>query len=303
MITIRSARYLLFAVVAVTLVTSTFGQVPTYTGCYSPSSGIVNKLALGSAPQKTCNTGDVLVSFSAGDITKISVSGGLSGGGDNGDVTISLDPKYSLPQNCPANSVAKWTGTAWLCAKDENTTYSAGTGLNLSGADNTFSLLAEYQLPQNCSAGSILKARTGYWVCASEAGVHAYTASSRVVDITNNTDATIASLSVPPNAYIILGNVEVANYDKDEQSVTCRLYKDGTELRRIDVRLGGHNGSLFDPLFGGLPDPTGDYEAAGFLPVSLQSWGTVGQTISMKCGTYKGAAQGNLIAIAVDAIH
>ncbi len=123
---------LIMVLAVVALAVQAFAQVPTYTGCYSASSGTINKLAKGFSPAKACNTGDVQVSFSAGDITKISVTGGLSGGGDNGDITISLDPKYSLPQSCAANQVAKWTGSAWQCANDENTTYTNGTGLDLN---------------------------------------------------------------------------------------------------------------------------------------------------------------------------
>ena len=40
--------------------------------------------------------------------------------------------------SCANNQVAKWNGTAWVCAADQDTTYSAGAGLNLSGS--TFSI-------------------------------------------------------------------------------------------------------------------------------------------------------------------
>ena len=52
------------------------------------------------------------------------------------DATISL---ADLGQNgCTGNQILKWNGTAWACAADQDTTYSAGAGLNLSGS--TFSL-------------------------------------------------------------------------------------------------------------------------------------------------------------------
>ena len=94
--------------------------------------------------------------FSGGDITKISVAqgSGLTGGGDNGEVTIGLDPKYSLPQNCTAPSnVAKFNGTAWVCASDSDTQYSNGTGLDLSGTQ--FSVDSDYRVKNtpDCAAG------------------------------------------------------------------------------------------------------------------------------------------------------
>jgi len=83
------------------------GLVPTWTGCYNASSGTINKLAQGNEPLKPCNAADILVRFAEGDITKITVGPGLSGGGDNGDIVISLDAKFSLPQSCFAGAVAK----------------------------------------------------------------------------------------------------------------------------------------------------------------------------------------------------
>jgi hypothetical protein len=40
--------------------------------------------------------------------------------------------------NCAAGQVAKWNGSVWACSADEDTTYSAGSGLTLSGT--SFSL-------------------------------------------------------------------------------------------------------------------------------------------------------------------
>lgn len=57
---------------------------------------------------------------------------GLAGGGTSRDVTL------SLLTSCTANQVLKWNGTTWACAADNDTTYSAGTGLSLVGT--TFSV-------------------------------------------------------------------------------------------------------------------------------------------------------------------
>lgn len=44
--------------------------------------------------------------------------------------------------NCSSGEIAKWDGNEWVCAPDEDTTYSSGDGLTLSGF--TFSLDTEF---------------------------------------------------------------------------------------------------------------------------------------------------------------
>lgn len=140
--------------------------VPTYTGCYNASSGTINKLSLGSVPQKNCGA-DARVAISAGDITAVNVSGGLTGGGTNGDITIGLDPKYTLPQSCPTNFIPKWNGTAWVCSADNDTTYAASTGLELLTSPLRFAIQEAYRLPQACADGSFAKKQGTGWVCAA----------------------------------------------------------------------------------------------------------------------------------------
>ena len=75
---------------------------------------------------------------SGGTITGVSVgaAGGLMGGGTTGNVAL------SLPNNCAANQVLKWTGATWVCANDIDTS-SGGTitgvvaGTGLSGGGST----------------------------------------------------------------------------------------------------------------------------------------------------------------------
>lgn len=141
--------------------------VPTWTGCYNASSGTINKLQIGERPLKNCSSGELTISFAAGDITKISVSGGLTGGGENGEISIALDPKYGLPQGCAAGDVAKWTGSAWQCSVDSDTTYTSGAGLALSGRQ--FSITADYQLPQSCAEGQTATRTASGWTCGSGA--------------------------------------------------------------------------------------------------------------------------------------
>ena len=79
---------------------------------------------------------------SGGTITGVTADTGLTGSGTTGNITLSIIGPYQLPQRCPANQIAKWNGSVWTCANDNDTTYTAGTGLTLNGTaftlDQTF---------------------------------------------------------------------------------------------------------------------------------------------------------------------
>jgi hypothetical protein len=128
-------------------------NVKSYTGCLVPNDGVIIKVREGDAPKSACTGGQTEVHLSGGDITKISVTGALSGGGDNGEVTIGLKPEFTLPSGCTNGQVAKWNGTGWACAADNDTTYSAGTGLALSGTE--FSIASDFRVKNtpDCSSG------------------------------------------------------------------------------------------------------------------------------------------------------
>jgi len=112
-------------------------NVESYAGCLNiggNSGGQIGQVAVGDVPLKACGSNQKLIHLSGGDITNVIAGTGLSGGGDNGAVTLSLDSGHSLPQNCSNGQVAKSNGSnAWSCAGDNDTTYSAGTGLKLTG--------------------------------------------------------------------------------------------------------------------------------------------------------------------------
>ena len=147
-------------VVAITATTALAGHqtsgVKSYTGCLVSGDGVMIKIKEGNSPRSACAGGQVEAHFSGGDITKISVGSGLSlpNGGDNGEVRIVLDATHSLPQNCTAGRVAEWNCSAWVCGIDNDTTYTAGTGLDLSAGD-AFSIEPAYRVKNtpDCSSG------------------------------------------------------------------------------------------------------------------------------------------------------
>jgi hypothetical protein len=143
---------------------------------------------------------------------------GLTGGGDNGFVTVGIQPGYQLPQTgCSSGQFVASDGSGgWSCQSQktyggadfalsnqscdtgqfltgfdssglkqcaDDQTYSNGTGLDLRG--NTFSLGSGYQLPQGCSSGQVATSDgSGGWTCRSSVGgLTDYTHYSGTYDI------------------------------------------------------------------------------------------------------------------------
>ena len=190
----RSTRFLLVsaavgivvlagaAVATASLVGYPTDSVTVMTGCLTTNGtgagNIVNVAASPSNPSKACGSNQKLVHLSGGTITRVTAgtgltttgSGGTGGSGyvDNGFATLGLLPGFSLPQNCGSNQVAKSSGSnTWACANDANTTYSNGTGLDLSNT-NEFSLNSNYQLPQNCTSGQFPDWGGQTWACGND---------------------------------------------------------------------------------------------------------------------------------------
>ncbi len=62
------------------------------------------------------------------------------------------------PNGCSAGELMKWDGTAWGCAADTDTTYSAGAGLSLSGTQLRVDTAAiQNRVGGSCAAGSSIR--------------------------------------------------------------------------------------------------------------------------------------------------
>lgn len=219
------------------------GAVKSYTGCLVPKDGVIIKVKEGTSPASACTGGSTQVHLSGGDITKISVSGGLTlpNGGDNGEVTIALDPKYSLPQTCSNAQVAKWQGstTSWVCAADDDTTYSAGTGLDLSSG-NAFSIEPAYRVPGKACATAGHFARGfdsgGAIQCAAPgaaAGIEVWSkvrpavGAGTVIVLPKGEGVDVIEMPLPAGTFLVTAVTPVSDRNSDEEvSVTCWL-RDG----------------------------------------------------------------------------
>jgi hypothetical protein len=210
--------------------------VKSYTGCLTTNGGTLTLIKEGTAPLKPCPSGSLVAHFSGGDITKISVSGGLTlpNGGDNGEVTIALDPKYSLPQSCADAEVAKWddTTSAWVCATDENRIYEPGTGLELVNT-TIFRIQPDYRVKNtpDCASGQFATGfdSNGEIQCASTStGIEAWQRSRGNTNLPKGEGVDLIMLPLPAGTYLITA---VANVRDDsgtingdeEVSVRCFL--------------------------------------------------------------------------------
>jgi hypothetical protein len=157
-------------------------NVTTYTGCLNSGGNIINVKA-GDSPLQPCSSPRSVVKLSGGDITKVQVTGALTGGGDNGTVTIGLDPKATVPSSCADGQLVRWDGTskAWVC-RDK---YGESTGIDLGSDDKSFSVEESYRLPQNCESGEAairnpaVGGNAATWTCGQFANANQNCASGQ----------------------------------------------------------------------------------------------------------------------------
>jgi hypothetical protein len=171
--------------------------VSGYTGCLN-AGGQISQVTKGSNPLKPCTAQQTLIHMSG--LTGITAGTGLTASGDGtSNPTLAIDPGYQLPQGCGSGQLAKSNGSnVWSCADDNNTTYSAGTGLELSSASE-FSIKPNYALPQSCQAGqSPIFQISSDWGCGTFARSGQNCPSAQFMNgIDNNGAATCATPSAP----------------------------------------------------------------------------------------------------------
>jgi hypothetical protein len=265
--------------------------VKSYTGCLVSGDGVMIKIKEGNSPRSACTGGQVEAHFSGGDITKISVGGGLSlpNGGDNGEVRIELAAGQTLPTGCVAGRVAEWNGSAWVCGVDNDTTYTAGTGLDLSAA-NAFSIEPAYRVKNSpdCSSGQFATGFDGDGdiqcaapASATSAGFFSRTAS----DVQVAGTMTILSETLPAGNYLLFGHVvgTTPSFD-DDASGRCDLASDSSHVSFSDDPLERDNANL--TLLSAIVHPGGvvaltctetdgnfDVASASFAAIKLDSIG------------------------------
>jgi hypothetical protein len=118
-----------------------------------------------------CESDDVGGGGGDGDITAVYAGTGLSGGGDSGDVTLDADTTYlqrRVSDACPGGQTVRVINAdgSVACEPDDDTTYTAGDGLGLTGT--AFSIDGPYQLPQSCANGEIPEWTGAAWACSTD---------------------------------------------------------------------------------------------------------------------------------------
>ena len=152
-------------------------------------------------------------------------------------VTTATDQDAVGALSCAAGEVAKYNGSAWNCAPDDDTTYSAGGGLTLLASE--FSITPDGVTAAHLAADSV----TASQIAANAVGIseldigaifepvqNSFKISSVLVDTIASTGQTVATLAINApstgsvlavmSALYFCNNCSVAN---DQAAVYCTL--------------------------------------------------------------------------------
>jgi hypothetical protein len=200
-------------------------DVKGYTACVSKDGAII-KVKEGNAPSSPCSGGQAQVHFSGGDITSVTVGDGLIGGGINGAVSIGLDASFTLPQDCVAGEIVERTASGWACGDDDDTTYTAGVGLDLTNGAFRIEPDKVVVNGESCVTGKYVSGigNDGHIECATlpaAGSVKGYHVSSTAIVRLAGT-MPIVTLELPAGTFLLSAQVKYHNQDTDTgSSIDC----------------------------------------------------------------------------------
>ncbi|HEV8359223.1 MAG TPA: hypothetical protein VGR28_02085 [Candidatus Thermoplasmatota archaeon] len=132
-------------------------------GVQFPGGRLTANPSLTFGANQVCLAGVIINGCSGGDITGVNAGTCLTGGGLSGDVTLNLNAacaQLRVSGSCPAGQsirVINQDGTV-SCEQDDDTTYLAGTGLNLVGTTFSVNTAAiQSRVAGTCAAGSSVR--------------------------------------------------------------------------------------------------------------------------------------------------
>src|SRR5262249_30211865 len=148
--------------------------------------------------------------------------------------SIGLDGAFSLPQGCANGQLPKWSGSGWICSTDNNTTYHAGTGLDLNGTTFSVEPDAFVKKGQSCSSGQFATGAdaAGNLACGAPdppatAGVEVWEKSAAVQIGVPEAGVDLITLPLPAGTFLFTASATFGDLTgsagDEEIDVSCSL--------------------------------------------------------------------------------